>query len=318
MNHTNTNNNNNNNKPNTRQRRTPNHSCYCWTHGACAHEGRHCNRKADGHKDEATFADKMGGSTCHCNSCTANQSGNNWQGGTVESSTHRIINLKSNLDNSNSTSTVVPQSPNQSLIAKADSGASSHFFKPEHQHILRNLHQAKNPITVCLPNNTTIQSTNTGLLPDPTNLLSTSATKTNVFPDLQSSSLISLGQLCDDDCQIHLDKNKLTVTKNDNIIYTGTRNFTDGLWDINLTPSSIQQQANVIIRKDTTATDLVDYYHACCFSPHKQTFLRAINNGNFATWPGLTPRSVTWFMTKSIVTAKGHLDQERNFNQKMK
>jgi hypothetical protein len=77
MNHTNTNNNNNNNNSNTRLCCTPNHSCYCWTHGACAHEGRHCNRKADGHKDEATFADKKGGSTRHCNSCAANQSANN-------------------------------------------------------------------------------------------------------------------------------------------------------------------------------------------------------------------------------------------------
>ena len=41
---------------------------YCWTHGACAHTGKHCRYKADGHLDEATFKDKKGGSTKNCRS----------------------------------------------------------------------------------------------------------------------------------------------------------------------------------------------------------------------------------------------------------
>ena len=39
---------------------------YCWTHGACAHTSKFCNYPADGHKIEATFNDKMGGSTRFC------------------------------------------------------------------------------------------------------------------------------------------------------------------------------------------------------------------------------------------------------------
>ena len=132
-----------------------------------------------------------------------------------------------------------------------------------------------------------------------------------MFPDLHSSSLISLGQLCDDDCHIHLDKHKIIVRKNHNVIFTGKRNFTDGLWDINLSTPSLNQQMNVIIRNNITATLLIDYYYACLFSPIKQTFLRAINNGNFISWPGITAKSVTNFMTKSVATAKGHLDQEK-------
>ena len=49
----------------TRHRRTV--SKYCWTHGACAHEGKECKNKNPGHQDEATFANKMGGSTAFCN-----------------------------------------------------------------------------------------------------------------------------------------------------------------------------------------------------------------------------------------------------------
>ena len=43
-----------------------NKSKYCYTHGACAHEGKFCKKKRQGHKDDATFDDKMGGSTAYC------------------------------------------------------------------------------------------------------------------------------------------------------------------------------------------------------------------------------------------------------------
>ena len=36
---------------------------YCWSHGACNHTGMECNRKKEGHKDEATFNNRMGGRT---------------------------------------------------------------------------------------------------------------------------------------------------------------------------------------------------------------------------------------------------------------
>ena len=39
---------------------------YCWTHGACAHSSRECSNKKAGHKNEATFSNKLGGSTRFC------------------------------------------------------------------------------------------------------------------------------------------------------------------------------------------------------------------------------------------------------------
>ena len=41
-------------------------SKYCYTHGACAHEGKFCKKTRQGHKDDATFDNKMGGSTVYC------------------------------------------------------------------------------------------------------------------------------------------------------------------------------------------------------------------------------------------------------------
>ena len=43
------------------QPRNNNLSKYCWTHGLCHHPGYECHSKADGHKDEATLANRLGG-----------------------------------------------------------------------------------------------------------------------------------------------------------------------------------------------------------------------------------------------------------------
>ena len=42
--------------------RNPNQCRYCWTHGLCSHFGRNCRSKAEGHQDEATTDNCMGGS----------------------------------------------------------------------------------------------------------------------------------------------------------------------------------------------------------------------------------------------------------------
>ena len=57
-----------------RNRRTPDNASfnrrvrdkYCWTHGGCNHCSSKCSRKAPGHRDEATFDNRMGGSNAFC------------------------------------------------------------------------------------------------------------------------------------------------------------------------------------------------------------------------------------------------------------
>ena len=51
-----------------RQRTTTRH--YCWTHGACAHTSAQCRSKKTGHRDDATFLNKLGGSTAYCTPTT--------------------------------------------------------------------------------------------------------------------------------------------------------------------------------------------------------------------------------------------------------
>ena len=47
--------------------RNPNQQKYCHTHGACNHHSRDCRSKADGHNDDATFNNRLSGSTRNIN-----------------------------------------------------------------------------------------------------------------------------------------------------------------------------------------------------------------------------------------------------------
>jgi len=90
-----------------------------------------------------------------------------------------------------------------------------------------------------LPDAGTIRPTLQGQLLLSTKL-SKQAQRATALPALKSSSLISLGQLCDDDCTVILDKNKMLAIKKNEIILRGRRNYLDGLWDIPIQKSRLQ------------------------------------------------------------------------------
>ena len=154
----------------------------------------------------------------------------------------------------------------------------------------------------------------------------------HVFPTLTSSSLLSLGQLCDDGCIAVLDKHEINVYKGKKKVITGHRNVSDGLWDVPLQqlPSHLSaleshppllsshkksvnvfnQKVNAVIRRDKTHAQLAKYLHATCGSPPLSTFFKAVKSGNLLSWPGITvikPIDVPY----TLETAKGHLDAER-------
>ena len=52
-----------NNKGNKEHKENLNGKHYCWTHGWAGHKGKDCNAQKQGHKDEATLTNCLGGST---------------------------------------------------------------------------------------------------------------------------------------------------------------------------------------------------------------------------------------------------------------
>ena len=66
-----------------------------------------------------------------------------------------------------------------------------------------------------------------------------------------------------------------------------------------------------IITREKTKTEPIQYLHGCCFSPTPRTFLKAIKNGNFITWPVLNNQQLVEYLPPSITTALGHMEKER-------
>ena len=229
-----------------------------------------------------------------------------------------VTNKSNNIQNNPNIALTPP--PRTTVIAKGDSAATNHYWALRDTMVLDDVRDDTNGPTVILPDTSTLTATKKGRLPIPN--LSPQARKTAIFDNLQNS-LISLGQLCDDNCSVHLSKHKLVAIKDNKILLQGTRSKSgDGLWDIPLpapTPAcppppqlhSHQPTMNIIIRKNQAKTDLIRYLHGCCFFPTKNTWIEAINNGHFISWPGLTAELVRKHLPPSIETAKGHLNQER-------
>ena len=71
------------------------------------------------------------------------------------------------------------------------------------------------------------------------------------------------------------------------------------------------EKNNVIIRKDHKKEELAQFLHAAVFSPVLSTFIKAIDNGHFVSWPGLTTKLVKRHLTNILATSKGHISQER-------
>ena len=153
--------------------------------------------------------------------------------------------------------------------------------------------------------------------------LSRQATATSIFENLHSP-LISKGQLCDDNCIVHVDKHKIKVSKNNKLILRGHRSKSgDGLWDNPIPtppsrryqPPSIpqfpRQSSNVVLRHDKSRSDLAQYLHAALFSPTQATLLRAIKSNFLISFPNLTAKLIEKHPPPSVFTTAGHLRQEK-------
>ena len=143
----------------------------------------------------------------------------------------------------------------------------------------------------------------------------------HVFPALASGSLISTGQLCDDNCWVVLDANTAIVTRTkpiitDTPILIANRDpHGDKLWHIpfsNDTNKPVNHQGSVNnVAPTTTVPDHVAWLHAAMFSPALSTLCTAIDAGRLTTFPTITSTSVRRYPPNSKPMIQGHLDHSR-------
>jgi hypothetical protein len=70
--------------------------------------------------------------------------------------------------------------------------------------------------------------------------------------------------------------------------------------------------------ENSNQKDFINYLHAACFSPVASTWIKAIKNGHFTLWPGLTEHAVEKHLSKSTSTTKSHLNQQRQHSRSTK
>ena len=136
----------------------------------------------------------------------------------------------------------------------------------------------------------------------PLKQLSRQAKNAGTFPNLHSS-LISIGQVCDDECIVTFDKHKVIVSKTSisslKAIGTQQMDYGDSLFIIHFQNN---KQAKILephlcnhIRpmaprhprayKSKYHQDLTIFFHHILCCPTKRTLLQAIKDGSFSTWP---------------------------------
>jgi hypothetical protein len=170
------------------------------------------------------------------------------------------------------------------IIAKGDSAASSHYWRKQDAQCLEGVQNFEGP-SVLLPNRKTIQATQKGQLPLSTKL-SPQAQTAMILPQLKSASLISIGQLCDDNCDVLLNKHHLVAIKDKQVILTGVRNPYDKLWDIPVQKQAITSRnfSMPAIHPSIYQAKIEDKkhksHHPPRCKPKKNTFIQELNQFN--------------------------------------
>ena len=177
-----------------------------------------------------------------------------------------------------------------------DSGATSHFMRAEEN--LPNTGPSEK--VVLLPNGTAIKASHKTNLPFSS--LSAKAREADVLPALKQNSLVSVGKFADANYTtiFHPQGEGVTVHKPGTFklrllrepVLQGWRDA-NGLWRLSREQDTPSEQnkckesaANVYNLPSTPQA--IRYLHAAAGFPAKESWVKAIKNGNYVTWPGLS------------------------------
>ena len=196
-----------------------------------------------------------------------------------------------------------------------DSGATSHFVS-ENLDLPRTGHSN---ITVYLPDDSTLKATGTTHLPF--EQLSTQARQANILPGL-TKSLISVNKMAengyttifrprDEGVTFHKE-GTLTFTTSEPPLLQGCKKKGETLWTIQVPQATRKKREEISnVHNLPSIFQIIKYHHAAAGYPVKDTWIKAINAGNYTTWPGLTSEAVRKHFPESDETQKGHMKRQR-------
>jgi hypothetical protein len=121
---------------------------------------------------------------------------------------------------------VPPTNIQTDQTAIPDTGATGHYLDAAAEQLCIDVKHTDTGPSVQVANGNTIKTNKRVIIPLAP-ALSTTAKVGHIFDSLKSGSLISIGQLCDDDCVTLFSKYDLKIYKNGQVIILGQRNTTN-------------------------------------------------------------------------------------------
>jgi hypothetical protein len=103
-------------------------------------------------------------------------------------------------------------------------------------------------------------------------------------------------------------------------VINGWRDISTGMWRVALLPTAPTNQPTTKLPTEAlhnvyevkTQPELIRYLHAAAGYPTKSTWVKAIKNNQYASWPGLTMEAVSKYFPESDKTHKGHGRKRRS------
>ena len=195
-----------------------------------------------------------------------------------------------------------------------DSGATSHFMS-EDLHLPKG---AKSHKEVYLPDDTKLTtSTQTQL---PFTQLSDGAREADILPGLKRS-LISVNKMAEEGYTtiFHPGEEGVTVHEEGTVtismtappVLHGMKTNGEKLWTIASKRGKAKREEAHNAYSLPSMAQSIKYMHAAAGFPVKETWLNAIDAGNYVTWPGLTTAAVRKHYPDSDETQKGHMKKQR-------
>jgi len=95
-------------------------------------------------------------------------------------------------------------------------------------------------------------------------------------------------------------------------VLQGCKKKGETLWTIQVPQATKEKREEISnVYNLPSIFQIIKYHHAAAGYPVKDTWIKAINAGNYTTWPGLTSEAVRKYFPKSDETQKGHMKRQR-------
>ena len=128
-------------------------------------------------------------------------------------------------------------------------------------------------------------------------------------------------KLCEAGCTVIFKHNSCVIFYEGKIAVYGTKCKSTGLLIVplnmqrqllnNKEASQLNKSQINNIHHTSNQSDLIQYIQQCLFSPTTATLIKAINNNQLLSFPGLTSEAVAKHLQPSTATMKGHMHRNR-------